>query len=437
MKWIALIFGALGTYPFGRWLRGRRDLQPAFGTLLGFLPFFNEIHVNLVSREHYRGDARGIEVTLMDLLVVALFFAFPPSRQAAPYRALRMIYLAAVLLSATQAESLVYAVFGIWKLLRMYLVVAVVARACRDARIAPAILYGLTVGTIYQFFQVVYQRYALHMYQTPGVFAHQNTLGMALNLVLPVCLARVLVRPREWLSLAALGTGVATLMMSLSRGAMATFVMTSALMYLLSAARRMTLRKFAVAVLGILFVGLLLVKAADSIARRFETAPEESALARVEFNAAAERMLSASPLGVGINQFSLALGSARRGFSSGIVHNIYWLTAAELGYFGFAAFVALMLGPFLQALHYGWRTRGDIRGDELLGFAVGLFAMYAQGWLEWAWRQTPLSYLFWIVVALVGSTVRQLRAERRSVLKSAAALARARSVPAPRLDTPD
>ena len=208
---------------------------------------------------------------------------------------------------------------------------------------------------------------------------------------------------------------------------MATFVVTSALMYLLSAARRLTLRKFAVALLGILFVGLLLLKAADTIARRFETAPEESALARVEFNAAAERMLDASPLGVGINQFSLALGSDPRGPGSGIVHNIYWLTAAELGYFGFAAFVALLLGPFLQALRYGWRTRGDARGDELLGFAVGLLAMYAQGWLEWAWRQTPLSYLFWLVVALVGSTVRQLRAERRSVLKSASALATVRA----------
>lgn len=430
MKWIALILGALGTYPFGRWLRQRRDLHPAFATLLGFLPFFNEIHVNLLSREHYRGDARGIEMTLMDLLVLSLFFGLPPSRQAAPYRALRMIYLAAVLLSATQAESPLYALFGIWKLLRMYLLVAVVARACLDTRIPPAILHGLTLGTIYQFFQVVYQRYALHMYQTPGVFAHQNTLGMALNLVLPVCLARVLAQPREWLSLAALGTGIATLMMSLSRGAMATFVMTASLMYLLSAARRLTLRKFAVAVLGIVFVGLLLLKAADTIARRFETAPEESALARVEFNAAAERMLNAFPLGVGINQFSLALGTDPRGPSSGIVHNIYWLTAAELGYFGFAAFVALLLGPFLQALRHGWKTR-DIQGDQLLGFAVGLFAMYAQGWLEWAWRQTPLSYLFWLVIALVGSTIRQLRAERRSLLKSSAALARVRAPPPP------
>jgi hypothetical protein len=427
MKWIALIFGALGTFPLGRWLRGRRDLQPIFATVLGFLPFFNEIHVNLISMEHYRGDSRGIEVTLMDLLVLSLLFCFPPSRQGAPYRALRVVYLAAVLVSATQAESSLYALFGIWKLLRMYLLVAVVAMACRDTRAAPALIRGMTLGAIYQFFQVVYQRYGLHMYQTPGVFAHQNTLGMALNLVLPVCLARVLAQPRERLSIAALATGVATLIMSLSRGAMATFVVSSGLIYLLSAARRLTARKLAVAVLGVFFVSLLLLKAADSIARRFETAPEESGLARVEFNEAAARMLDSSPLGVGINQFSLELGHQPRGFSSGVVHNIYWLTAAELGYFGLAAFLALMAAPLLQALRYGWTTRGDIRGDELLGFGVGLLAMCAQGWLEWAWRQTPLSYLFWLVLALVGSTVRQLRAERRSVLKAAAALARARA----------
>src|SRR5262245_57283252 len=101
MKWVALIFGALATYPIGRWLRGRRDLHPVFVTALGFLPFFNEIHVNLLSREFYRGDSRGIEVTLMDLLVLSLLFCFPSSRQGAPFRALRIVYLAAVLLSAT------------------------------------------------------------------------------------------------------------------------------------------------------------------------------------------------------------------------------------------------------------------------------------------------------------------------------------------------
>ena len=141
---------------------------------------------------------------------------------------------------------------------------------------------------------------------------------------------------------------------------------------------------------------------------------------------AASLMLHEHPLGVGPNAFMSQLLFGGYADRSGLtwservalVHNIYTLTAAEMGYAGVVALVVLFLVPLALALRYGLRMRHDRRGDVLLGLGVGLMIFYAHGFFEWVWRQTEVSYVYFAIIAIVAVLTRQIdddSRERRAV----------------------
>jgi O-antigen ligase len=434
VKYLIFAVGLGGVGLLAILLRGNRRWRLAAWTVMGALPFLGSWlpHINLVSHEYYRGDSRGFELTLVDLAALALLAGTPGSGRPSPYRLVRYAYLAVALFSVTQAVSPLFAAFGVWKLLRMYVLLAAVTREGEDPQIPAYVLRGMLMGTLLQVGMGLYQRYGLHLYQSPGFFAHQNTLGMAMNLVLPVSLELLLAGLGGWLVLAAITTGPVTLVLSLSRGAMATFAVVSGFLIVISAARRMTYRKVAVVMLGVVFAAGILYKAGDTIATRFATAPPASAAERRHFNDAAALMLVEHPFGIGLNNYSLAVTdgdywsrtagpAGDDGFRQedtpipgehygGIAHHIYWLTAAEMGYAGFVSFVALLVAPLYSAFRYGFKARRDPRGDVLVGLGTGMLAFHAQGLLEWAFRQTDLSYLYWLAVGVVATLARQIQA---------------------------
>lgn len=421
MKWIIFGIALVGIVPWGRWLRRQPAWQRRLWFLIGLLPFIglDSLDINLISYEHYRGDSRGIEVTLVDLFLWALAVALPRATTPPPYRVARLAYLVTVLLSIATALSPLFCLFSVWKLVRMYVLLGVLTRACaHDPQVPPTLLRGMAYGTLYEFGLVLQQRYVLHIHQTPGNLSHQNTLGMVLNLILPSILALLLAGGGGRLAFVVLGAGAISIILTLSRGAMVMFALGGVLVFALSCMRRLQLRKLVVAACGALLAAMALVRAWDTIADRFLHAPEESAEIRVQFEAAARLMAHENPLGVGINQFSLMLengGYAERvgitGYdTSAIVHNIYWLTAAEVGWAGLAAYLMVLLHPLFHALWHGLRARRDVRGDVLIGLAIGLCLLYFQGKLEWALRQTAPSYLFWSVVGLVAALSRAVAA---------------------------
>jgi hypothetical protein len=77
---------------------------------IGLLPYFglDSVDINPIYYEYYRGDSRGIEVTLVDLLVLALAVAQPRAEGAAPYRAARLAYLVVSGSSAAGSHGLAH-----------------------------------------------------------------------------------------------------------------------------------------------------------------------------------------------------------------------------------------------------------------------------------------------------------------------------------------
>jgi O-antigen ligase len=264
------------------------------------------------------------------------------------------------------------------------------------------------------------QRYVDHHVQCAGPFTHQNGFGMVANLIYAPAFAVSLAGQGGRFAVSVVVAAAIVVVLSLSRGALIMFGVAGALVFLGSCGRRLTAFKVRMLLGSLAAAAALILKSIDTILERFATARDASEEARVLFKAAASRMLADHPLGVGINQYSYCLENL--GYADalgiplidrgGIVHNIYWLTAAELGYAGFAAFVLLIGTPLALALRGALRDPG-IRGDALLGLSAGLVVTYLQLTLEWAFRITPVAQSIWIVWGMIaGLSLRSRLAAR-------------------------
>jgi hypothetical protein len=389
---------------------------------LGMLPFLfhDGVALNVLSHETYRGDSRGFEVTLVDFVALILWAALPRAEGPLPYRLALLGYLGAALLSTAFAAVPLYACFSVWKILRGLFLFAVVVRVCANPSMAPQLVKGFGLGLVCCFAYALVQRYAYGAYRPSGFAPHANSFGMAANLVSPIAAALLLGGQRTKLAVAAAVSGPVAVVLTLSRASLVLYGVAMAAVLVGSVVRGLSLRKVGVVVAGSCVALAVFGYAAPTIVERFDSAPEGSARARERWVEIAAAMVHDHPLGIGINQFShvsVADGYADRygsrpGDRDGLAHHVYWLTAAELGPHGLIAYLVLLAMPLLSAFRGAASSKGDVRGDVLLGCGVGLGVMYLQGLFEWAARQTALTYLFFMFAALVACLARDLRPGR-------------------------
>jgi O-antigen ligase len=139
---------------------------------------------------------------------------------------------------------------------------------------------------------------------------------------------------------------------------------------------------------------------------------------RAAFEKSAKMMLSDNPLGQGANHYVIAanLGGFNQragvvpvpGSEGANVHNVYFLVAAETGYPGLITFVLMLLRPLTVALLCGWNSRGDQRGDLLIGLGVTLLIVYIHGLFEWIFVLLETQYMFAMDLGLVAGLATQL-----------------------------
>jgi O-antigen ligase len=407
VKTLVVVALSIGALLLGRALRRRPDRQRWVAMGIGILPFFL-ISLNVMSHETYRGSSRGFEVTLLDLLAWAMLVALPRSERLSKTRTLYLLVCAA---SAGGAAVPLYSMFGMWKVMRMYLVAAAAYRIVR-AGLGGALLQGIVLGQCYAFTIALEQRYLLGLHQVTGPFAHQNGLAQAGTLVFALCLSVLLGRGRNrWATigtLAALGSVV----MTLSRGGLAMTVLSAIVIFLLAAFRYRNPRLLRVAAVGVLLAVVVVLRAGDTIVERFSEAPDASAEARHHFEDMAAMMLDDHPnLGVGLNHYSHA--NVHDGYADaakvpeidrgGVAHHVYWLTLAELGYVGLIAFLLVYMLPVLRGLRETLRAGRTAAGDVIQGMSVGVAAILFQGTLEYTLRLTMVSQIVWCYFGVLGA----------------------------------
>lgn len=428
VKWAVFVFAVLASYPAGRWLQDRPALRIHVWTLVGVLPFLSP-PMALTSFGARPGDTNGIEVALIDWLALSLLLAARPADRPLPYRFALSVYFLVVVVSIPQARWTLVATGYAWKLGRMYLLLLAIWRAGGDDKWVPAaLLRGMTLGVVYEGAVAAWQHYGLGLMQARGSLSHQNMLGMLMNLVVMVPIARILAGPTSLLTKLVPVAAVAAGLFTVSRGAILFLGLGSTLVYLGSVLREFTPRKARIGLLGLVLGAAIVTVALTTIESRTAEERAGSMEVREQLASAASMMLHDHPLGVGPNHYTIELllgGYGQRagvswGMQTGIVHNVYWLTAAEMGYAGVVVLLILFLAPLRTAFRYGLRGRGR-KADVLIGLGVGLMIFDAHSLFEWIWRRTEVSYLYFMTIAMIPVLARQLRPGRSTSSAHAAA----------------
>ena len=116
------------------------------------------------------------------------------------------------------------------------------------------------------------------------------------------------------------------------------------------------------------------------------------------------------------------------GSLSAHVHNVFRLIGAETGYFGLASFVALLLQPMIVAFVWGWRARGDLKGDLLLGLGLSIFVVSIHSVFEWVLVTYHLQYFLAVQTGMIAGLAQQVgyrqKIDTRSARLSSAGVSR-------------
>jgi hypothetical protein len=393
---------------------------------MGVLPFVIEplhLFMAIVSWPFWPGYVKGIEVSVIDLVALAIFISLPREYRPAPFRVATVAYLLAVLLSSLQADVAVAALFYPAQLVRMYILFIVVARSCSDGRVALSLLEGMGIGLCIEMCVVIWQRFALGALQTGGTFAHQNGLGVVSHFVVFPFFAMLLAGKRGWLPIIVPVAGIVTALFTVSRATLGLGGLGYILVFILSSIRNWTRRKGVLGLTSVISVAVLLPLAFFSLETRFAVNPlSDDYDERAAFESAADAMLSDRPMGIGANSYVVVANSQGYNERAGVaptagsfsaqVHNVYRLVAAETGYFGLLTFVLLMIQPMIVAFVWGWRNRNDLRGDILLGLGVSLLVVYIHSFFEWVFVTYYLQYFFALEAGLIVGLARQLGYQR-------------------------
>lgn len=438
MKWIALL-GLMAVTPLlAVLLRSSPRYIAAAGFALGLLPFILG-HYNLgaapISWPAWQGSVKGIEITVVDAIAVAVLFA--SSKYPVP-RLLKgsfAFFAVAVLMSVAISPLKMASSFYAWQLLKTALLFLAIYRAtCSSPAFPIAVLTGGIVGLTMNAGAATLD-HAGGSLQSGGWFGHQNLLGMASHFVIYPAFALLLAGRYQWRALLAL---FAALMVAYAGGSRATiglmvagFIATA----LLSMRFRMSGRKvgFAVAaMIGIAAASPFLLSAVD---RRSTEARESSNAERDKMEKAATMIIADYPFGVGANRYVIVTNvggySARAGVGwnganrAALVHNTYYLVAAEMGWLGLASWLGLMTSILALAFGAIPRATSASEGEMAAGLCVSFMVVAVHMYFEWITMTVYVHYLAAIAIGLVAGI--GTRQPQRSPMTSTGGTLQARS----------
>jgi O-antigen ligase len=426
VKWIILALMAFAALASPSWLRRRPERLHAIGFLVGFSPLLlGEYHTNMavISWKDWPGYVKGIEVSVLDFLVVATFLTLPRLRHRLPFAFPMAAYFAVVLLSVLQSGVPMASLFYCWQLLKLFFLYKVIASACEDRRFADAVLRGLGAAVIVEAYIAGSQHFVQGLREVTGTEGSKNELGMLTDLVVFPVFALFLSGRSGWLAGATLASAPFIAVLTGSRAAIGLGGIGYAAILGLSLLGHWTRRKSMILLFAAVVATIVGVAAFISLSQRSAAEFEGSDEERVTFERAAAMMLADHPFGVGANQYVIVANVQdynRRagvipvpGSESANVHNVYRLVAAETGYLGLATYLVLLASCLIYVSRRAWRYRNDRRGDLLLGIAISFCIIYVHGLYEWVFITFRVQDAYCILLALSVGISNQLAHEGR------------------------
>jgi len=424
VKWIYLAIAITAVIPLVGWLRHNSRETPKIWMLVGFLVIQHgplHVYMAIISWPAWPGYVVGAEISLLDLIVLAIYLSLPRGQHPLPFKFSMGCYFFAVMLSVFQASVPEAALFYAWQLARIFFVFVVISTAsAQDPRVSPSLLKGMAFGLILAMCEALWERFGLGILRTQAGFSHENFLGVVSHFVVFPFFALLMAGERGWLAPMISLAGIIIAALTASRATFALAVFGYGVVFIASAMRGWNSRKTIVAAISLVAIFAVAPLIVSSFADRFQSGAVGAFFGtdetRVALAQAASMILADHPMGVGANHFVIAANTGgyyqRAGVSwtnfSAFVHNAYWLVAAETGYVGIISFVALLLSPLIVAFRCGWRHRRDQRGDLLLGLGVALLTVYLHSFYEWIFVKFEIQYMFAASVGLIAGLAQEL-----------------------------
>lgn len=443
-KYIIFLFGTIVLVPMGI-LIARSNTRIlnlvffalVFGTTQPETLFGLPTDINFLSREWYRGTTRGIEISYLDLLALILLFSSlsvrvregvrygrPPS-----YGFLKAYFIWALLTVLIVSEPKIFGVFEVTKIFRAILIFLAVWAFMRTPEQVRLFVYSLIIVVCYVAAVALYHRYVLGVHRIRAPLPHPNSLSMYCLQIFPfmisVWFAHDISPHLRKLCLLACVLIAGVIILTISRTGFASLGVLAFLSILLNVRSRWTLRNIGITVLIVVAGTFMVIKSWDTLYSRFagfDLQNEYLAERGDRGNYFRQGMpaLADNPVfGIGLNNWSYWI-SNRYGKEAGFdfepypstdvapynigqtqaAHNLYLITAVELGWIGLLLLVALF-GRWLYISGKGFRkSEGDFLDRVRLGAFLSLGGVLMQSVTEWEFRQTSLFFLGHITMSI-------------------------------------
>jgi hypothetical protein len=400
--------------------------------------------VNFLGQYWYRGTARGIGLSVIDVLAFGVLVAsliaprYPRRQWFVPAGlGLFALYFAYCIFSVARAQQ---PMFGVWELVnipRAMLIMLAAAAFVRTRRELGIVVLGLCAAVGIQALYALKQRFVGGMFRPPGTLDHANSLSMYICTVAPVLLAAALSDWNKYLRLLALiATAVAsvTVLLTLSRAGLPIFAVVMAGTAVMCTTWRITRQKIVIMLAIGIGTGAMLAKSWDMLVVRFGSASWEEELVAIDgenrgiYWRWAKMMIDDDPFGVGLNNWSYAVSKTygeRVGFRyedyddikvapekadipsiryAPPAHALAALSLGEIGIPGTAIFLLVWARWFQLGAMFLWRRLNRDPMHRLgIGILFGTTGMFLQSATEWTYRQTGLLLTFHLLMGVLAS----------------------------------
>jgi len=425
-----------------------RRVRDAFFVLLVFLsPMIELVDVNFVSREWYRGTSRGFEFSILDILSISLLVSavlFPRKGEARAYwpasLGLMMLFFLYACGNVAASEPKLFGLFELFKMVRGIILVLAVAFYARSERELRLLLFALAALVCFEGLLALKQRYLDGINRVPGTIDDSNSLSVFLCMTAPVLVAAVnsrLPALLKALCAAAIALACVAEILTISRAGVVILASMLAGAAVCTASYRVTPRSVAICGVIALATAGITAKSWKSLRERFQSSTLEQEygnhhnLGRGYYLRVAEAIVDDHWFGIGLNNWSYRVsnyygpklgyrfvryrgtdkepstvipsGSNIDEAQAAPAHCLAALTAGELGIPGLFLLALLWLRWFQMAAGFLWRRTPDPMRRLGVGIFFGFGGIFLQSLTEWVFRQSPIYYVFHVLLGTLAS----------------------------------
>jgi len=401
--------------------------------------------INFFSRESYRAATRGFEVSLTDVAALVLLLQMLIHRRQhrmrwlPPLTLLHALYVTVALVSWALAarslpvpieaqtnipypvfETALYPLFEISKVVRGWFLFFVCVNAIRGEEDIRSLLAGLAMAVLSIAAIAVNARYLQGIHRVAATLGHPNSLATYAAMLGTVAFAcmlhfRALPASAAWGALA--GLAGLCVVLTISRGGLAALAFGFWIDTVILLPRFFTTKNLVLLGLAALLGAAGIAAAADTLAARFfaEQDGAEDLAYRGLYDREGQLMAGEHPFGVGLGNFSAwswhryAAAVDPRLDPGAPAHNIWSLTAGELGYPGVLVLALIWLRFYALAVPRLFARDRSLAGTAAVALTAATLVCQLQSTLQLGYRQTPIYFL---LALCMGGTVAVVRADR-------------------------